>query len=243
MNRLNNILINADDYCLTDGINEAIVSLSKNGLINSVSVIVTNPFINYKEELDKLKHVKIGLHLNLNTGEPVSKAKTVSSLVDKHGYFYPFPIFWVRYILGLVKKKHISIELEAQYKKLSALVDIDHLDSHKHIHCYPFLGEFILRYFSTFNIPRLRNSTPIFVNNRGYWLFKIFCGRRKWKNAAQSYKMCKGIVSIQYVDDISVLYKFDNSDIELMVHPSTKIEGGYLNNKAEYQLLMKSIDE
>ncbi len=114
-------MINADDYCLSDAINKAVVKLAKHGLINSVSVLINNPSVNYQYEIGKLNNVKIGLHLNLSEGKPLCKQKLVSSLVNSKGEFYSLPFFWLRYMFGLIKKEHISLEIDAQYAKLASV--------------------------------------------------------------------------------------------------------------------------
>lgn len=233
-----NQFINADDYCLSENVNKAIVDLANKRLIDSTTIIVNNTSLPIHEELPKLKNIYAGLHLNLTSGIPVSNKSEVKSLINKKGHFYSVVIFWIRFILCTSKKSEIKREITAQYTLLSNHVDISHVDTHKHIHCYPFLGEYILSCFLELGINKIRNPYPLFAKNRGYFLLKLFCKRKKWKKRASLFHHPDGIVSLCGLNSFDSVPKFDGKFVEIVAHPAIENENSYLNKKSEYYLVL-----
>lgn len=232
------MFINADDFCLSSDINHAIIELSNLSKIDSTSVVVTNKDISVEENIKLLNDINVGLHLNLCEGRPISETKKVNSLVNRKGEFYSLKILWIRYIFGKVRKEEIFLEISNQYNELAKYIRVSHVDSHKHIHCFPFLGEYILDCLLRLRIERIRNPYPLFYKQKKYIFIKLFCKRKKWNKIANNFVKSLGIVSIHKIDDIqSILLKYKNDNVEIIIHPSRKNEGGYLNNYKEYSLL------
>lgn len=236
----NRYFINADDYCLSVDINDAIIDLAKKNKINSTTVIVNNRNILLKESIEKLNNLSIGLHLNLSKGEPISEPSLVKSLVNKNGEFFSHKTLWFRFLLGKIKKREIRLEISNQYALLSQLAIVSHVDSHKHIHSYPFLGDFILRCLLDIGATKIRNPYPVYFKQKKYYFIKLFCKRRKWKKLAANFEKSEGIISLFKIKDLpSILSKYKDSNVEIMAHPSIHHEGGYLNNYQEYISLLK----
>lgn len=239
MNKDNRFFINADDFCLSIDTNDAIIELANKNKIDSTTVIVNNQNIPLKESIEKLNGLKIGLHLNLSEGKPISNYRLVSSLVNKNGEFYTHKIMWIRFILGKVKKNEIQLEISNQYTLLSQLKTISHVDSHKQIHSYPFLGDFILKCLLDIGVSRIRNPYPIYFKQRRYYLLRLFCKRRKWKRLAANFEKSEGTISLFEVKNLpSLLSKYKDSNVEIMAHPSMSYEGGYLDNYQDYISLL-----
>ena len=85
---LKKIIINADDFGISKGTNIAIIKGSKNGIINSTSIMINVLELN-DESKDFLYNadIDLGLHLNLTNEYPVSNPKDIDLLVDKNGTF------------------------------------------------------------------------------------------------------------------------------------------------------------
>lgn len=231
----NRFFINADDFCLSIDINDAIIELANKNKIDSTTVIVNNRKIPLKESINKLNGLSIGLHLNLSEGKPISDDKLVSSLINKNRVFYPHKTLWIRYILGRVKKKEIQLEISNQYSLLSKLTTISHVDSHKQIHSYPYLGDFILKCLLDIGVSKIRNPYPIYFKQKRYYLIRLFCKRRKWKKMAANFKKPEGLISLVEVKNLpNLLSQYKNDNVEIMAHPSIRHEGGYIDNYQDY---------
>ncbi len=59
------LIINADDFGLSPGVNEAILELGKLGTVTSTTVMTNMPYYKDIVKLLSLKNIGIGLHCNL----------------------------------------------------------------------------------------------------------------------------------------------------------------------------------
>jgi len=74
------LIINADDFGFSEGINKGIIKSHKKGLTTSTSIVCnTAHFEKSVRELKRLKDIGKGIHLNISLGKPVSDPKEVSS--------------------------------------------------------------------------------------------------------------------------------------------------------------------
>jgi len=133
------LIINADDFGLTDGVTRGIIDASNTGVVTSTSVLI-NELIYERITVNKTECSKlgIGLHLNLTQGRSILPAVDVSSLMSYDGFFMK-----PEQLLANPQKIHpaqVEKEWRAQIAAFRTIFGIpDHLDSHHHIHLYPSL--------------------------------------------------------------------------------------------------------
>lgn len=88
------IIVNADDYGMSEDFNKGILELIEMGVISSTTVMIFRQYVR-PEELLKFKNISIGLHLELGTGTGVEdienqinifkkKFKVLPSHIDGH---------------------------------------------------------------------------------------------------------------------------------------------------------------
>lgn len=129
------VLIRCDDIGMCHSVNMAAKEVLETGMPVSMSVMVPCPwFTEAAELLKQYRNVTIGIHLTLNSEwkqyrwGPVSGSKTVPSLVDSLGNFFPSrsALFG-----NNPKLAEIETELRAQIEKaLRAGLKIEYLDYH-----------------------------------------------------------------------------------------------------------------
>ncbi len=128
------LIIHADDLGVTNSENRASVYGLEETPVNSASIMVPCPwFPEIAEYARKNPEADLGLHLTL-TSEwknykwgPVSSRDSVSSLVNKQGYFYAS----VDSVVTFGSPKHVEIELRNQIRKAYQFgIDVTHLDAH-----------------------------------------------------------------------------------------------------------------
>lgn len=95
-NEVKHLIIRADDFGMTNGVNMALKELINTGYPLSVSVMPPTPwFLQAVEILKKHPEISVGIHLTLNSEwknyrwGPVLGASTVPTLVGDNGYFFP----------------------------------------------------------------------------------------------------------------------------------------------------------
>ncbi len=154
------LIVNADDFGLSPGINRGIVETFENGIVTSTSIMANGPAFDDACSLALQTHIPVGLHLNLTFGSPVSSPERVPTLVDTDGRFYGKWTFIKRFFAGLIKRQEIETEIQ---KQIVQLLDhgilITHFDSHHHIHCLPGVDEICQRLASQLHIESIRRVT------------------------------------------------------------------------------------
>jgi hypothetical protein len=124
------VIINADDFGLSPGVNQGIIQAYQAGGITSTSMMVNMPGLDHALSLARsLPDLGIGLHFNLTYGRPVSEPSLVPSLVKPDGAFHQGEC-------GLIRDlAEIAQELDAQWNVLvQASLSPTHLDSHQLLH-------------------------------------------------------------------------------------------------------------
>jgi predicted glycoside hydrolase/deacetylase ChbG (UPF0249 family) len=153
------LLVVADDFGLTPGINEGIAQAFGNGPLTSTSFLANTPHFDASMRLlSSLPGLKVGVHLTLVGGRPVLPARDVPSLAGADGAFRAswksfLPAWWA----GRIRREQVEAEWRAQIRKArEAGLSLAHLDSHQHLHALPGLWTIAARLAVEFGIPRLR---------------------------------------------------------------------------------------
>jgi len=112
------LIVNADDFNLTEGISRAIFSAHDRGIVNSTSVMINFPISNFQfEGLKKRPDLGTGLHLNVTSGLERFKKAAV-------------------YLSGQFDPRNLKTEYNAQIQYFYSIFKRlpDHLNTHHHIH-------------------------------------------------------------------------------------------------------------
>ncbi|HUA01554.1 MAG TPA: ChbG/HpnK family deacetylase [Candidatus Aquilonibacter sp.] len=153
------LILNADDFGLTKGVNEGIVRSFREGVLTSTTLMATGPaFEDAAERARDNPNLGVGCHLVLTGGVAVAPPGEISSLVDKSGLLpESLGAFLVRVTSGKIRLTHIERELRAQIAKIrSAGIEPTHLDTHKHTHAHPVVLKVLARVAKDLGIERLR---------------------------------------------------------------------------------------
>jgi chitin disaccharide deacetylase len=156
--------VTADDFGLHHTANQAIAELMTEGKLARVSILVNSPGTAEVFRYLKTHHpqIRIGLHLNLVEGHPVSDPQTIPSLVRRNGKFYPLLWLLLRLWLGQIDHQHIAIEGVAQLRELrkQGLV-VDSINSHQNTHVFPPLQVMVYELARRHHIPHVRQESSV----------------------------------------------------------------------------------
>ncbi len=158
---MSRLIINADDFGLTSGVNRAVVELHRAGVLTSTTLMAragaTDEAIRLALATPTLG---VGCHVVLVDGQPVLPPEKVPTLVDRDtGCFPPKLItFLSRLFTGRIRATEIQAEVAAQIARLrDAGLRLTHVDSHKHTHMFPPVLEPMLRAAREAGIRAVRN--------------------------------------------------------------------------------------
>lgn len=114
------LVVNADDFGLTDGINAGVIEAHKHGIVTSASLMVKQPKAREAVDLAAAEErLGLGLHIDLMEWEPVDgEWQQIYARVD------------------LDDPAQVAKEIAEQLEQFIDLVgrQPDHLDSHQHVH-------------------------------------------------------------------------------------------------------------
>lgn len=153
------LIIHADDFGLTETINEGIIHAYTKGIVTSTSIAANGSAFKHAVELHRLNpKLDVGIHLTLIEEWPLLETNQISSLVNQNGQFHQHAITFVKkYLTKKICPKEIEHELEAQIKKVIDYgIRISHVDSHQHLHVLPGIVSIILNLMEKYNIPAIR---------------------------------------------------------------------------------------
>lgn len=183
------IVLNADDFGLTHGINEGIITAMERRIVGSASLMVNFPDSAEAMRVAREKEFSMGWHFNLTLGKPVSDPAAIPSLVGKDGRFLNRNQLLLRCFLRRVRADDVRREIEAQWQFFAdAGLHPEHIDGHEHCHVYPVIcdvvrdlvvqhkiplvrlpgekgGPFVPRYLTRLLLGHLRGSCPKFWQN------------------------------------------------------------------------------
>jgi len=155
---LKQLIINADDFGLSEEINRGIIQTYKQGVLTNASLMANMPAFENTVELCKQNPgLGIGVHLNIIRGKPILIKEKVKSLIDSQGYFYNFSQFIRKGIFSQLDLKQIEGEFRAQINKiLDWGIKITHFDTEKHIHSLPWIAKILSGLADEFKINKIR---------------------------------------------------------------------------------------
>jgi chitin disaccharide deacetylase len=125
------LIITADDFGLTEGVNKAIIRAHREGVVTSASLMINGGAVDSAVAFARQNpSLDIGLHLNL-TNEPFA--------------------FALRPGAGIEKKIRQQIEMA-----LKTGLTISHVDGHKHVHVIPAVSKLLRQVSQEYGIHALR---------------------------------------------------------------------------------------
>ena len=155
------LIVNADDFGLTAGVNRAIIELHRAGVVTSATLMVRAPATDDAIQIAlATPTLGVGCHIVLVGGTPVLPPQQVPSLVESStGHFaVEMTSFIRRLFTGRLKSAEIEAEVAAQIRFLQSHgLSLTHVDAHKHVHAFPQVLRPILRAARACGISKIRN--------------------------------------------------------------------------------------
>jgi predicted glycoside hydrolase/deacetylase ChbG (UPF0249 family) len=134
------LIVNADDFGISEAVNRGIVEAHERGIVTSTSIMATGAKFEHAVELARLRpSLAVGVHLVLTEHRPLIGASAAASLVRSDGSFEPhLRQLLKRRLRGRVSIAEVRRELDEQIRRVRAAgIAISHLDGHQHVHVLP----------------------------------------------------------------------------------------------------------
>lgn len=154
------LIVNADDFGFTRGVNAGIVRAYKSGIVTSTTIMANGAAFEDAIDLARANPgLGVGCHLAVVGGTPVARPAEIRSLLDGDGKL-PASLtqLLIKLARGSVSTDEIAQEFRAQLERLAcAGVKPTHLDTHKHSHTHPKVMRALARVAVEFGVTRVRN--------------------------------------------------------------------------------------
>ncbi len=204
------LIVNADDFGLTLGVNQAIAEGHSRGIITSSTLMANGrAFDNAVRFAHDLRDLSVGCHVVLVDGAPVARPEQVRCLLAPVGrealpfepvrsgavravaataggqrrFYDGFGQVALRSLRGKLNKAQIANEVAAQIEKIQqAGIKVTHVDAHKHLHMLPDVAEGIMAGAHETGVRRIRNP---FVPLRPIVMAQVMRRPRLWQRYSE----------------------------------------------------------
>jgi hopanoid biosynthesis associated protein HpnK len=257
------LIINADDFGLTSGVNRAIVEGNRAGMVTSATLMANAQASAAAIELAKAQpYLKTGCHVVLIDGVPL--AENLPSLTNGS---LRFRSSLKQFAMAAVRKQiageEIEREVTAQVRKIQASgIALTHVDSHKHTHMFPHVLRPVLRAARACGIRAVRNpfeplrswpfsmvaGTPgLWLRSAGVMAFQMFAAEFQRALKEEAMVSTDGTVGIAVTGKLDqqillrILQALPEGTWELVCHPGysdadLKAAGTRLTRSREIEL-------
>jgi chitin disaccharide deacetylase len=157
--RLKTLVVNADDFGLTERINCGIESAFARGILRSASIMPNGTaFDDAVRIAAATPGLGVGIHISLVDEQCVAPPANLGGLADARGrlpkHYQEFLLLWS---LRRFDTRHIRAEVAAQVSRvIEAGIRPTHLDSHQHLHLLPPIMTVVLEAAASAGIPVVR---------------------------------------------------------------------------------------
>lgn len=153
------VIITGDDFGLARPVNEAVVRAHAEGVLTSASLMTGGEF--FGDAVERARNcptLRVGLHLTLVEGRPVSPPEQVPDLVDSNGEFSTrlaragFRFFFLPRV-----RRQLETEIRAQFDAFARTgLSLDHADAHNHMHLHPTVLGLMLKIGNEYGLRAVR---------------------------------------------------------------------------------------
>jgi predicted glycoside hydrolase/deacetylase ChbG (UPF0249 family) len=153
------LIINADDFGLTEGVNRAVLELNAAEVLPSTTLMATGrAFRDAVHSAFVQTSLGVGCHVVLVNGRPELHPAELPTLAPEGRLRSSLTTFMVDLFGGRIASREIEREAIAQIRQLqSAGITVTHLDTHKHTHMFPRVLGPLIRAARACNVPAIRN--------------------------------------------------------------------------------------
>ncbi len=153
------VIFSADDFGLTDSVNEAVEQANRVGRLTQASLMVAAPAAaDAVRRANALPKLNVGLHLVLVDGDSLLGHDRLPTITGPDGRFSTDQArLGVLYFFSHKARRELRAEIEAQFAAFAATgLTLHHADAHKHMHLHPTVARMMIEAGRKYGLKRLR---------------------------------------------------------------------------------------
>ena len=239
------VILNADDFGFSPGVNEAVKRACQSGVLTSASLMVTGEAcadaVAFARQNPQLS---VGLHLVLTEGRSLQPPERIPHLVSAAGYFPSNPAWaGLKYFLSPACRRELLLEIKAQVERFAETgLPFSHIDGHQNIHVHPTIFAMLLPLAEQYgaagirlprvNLPLEMHYTRRNLGNQLLWtavfgLLSDWNLRKLKSHPIKTTRRVYGLVQSGQMNEDYLLYLLQHINaptVEVYFHPSTSYE-------------------
>jgi hopanoid biosynthesis associated protein HpnK len=156
---MSEIVFAADDFGLSEGVNEGIERAHREGALTQASLMVAGPAAaDAVRRAQAMPGLKVGLHLVLVDGDSVLGHARLPAITGPDGRFSRDQLgLGVKYFFSPAARAQLRAEIAAQFDAFAATgLAMHHVDAHKHFQMHPTVAGMMLAQCRARDVARLR---------------------------------------------------------------------------------------
>jgi chitin disaccharide deacetylase len=156
---LNRLAITADDFGLSEQVNDAVEEAHRRGILSAASLMVGAPAAaDAVERARALPGLRVGLHVVLVNDDPMLPKEQIPALVDGAGRLRNDLLgYSIHSVVAPPVRRQIDAEITAQFEAYRATgLLLDHVNTHRHFHLNPVVAAAIVKIGRRYGMRGLR---------------------------------------------------------------------------------------
>jgi chitin disaccharide deacetylase len=153
------LIVCADDFGLDPAVNAAVETAHRTGILTCASLMAGAPAADDAvARARRVPSLRVGLHVVLVDGRPVSPPEAVPALVRPDGTFRDNMVeAGIRFYFLPEVRRQLAHEIRAQFEAFRATgLALDHVNAHKHMHLHPIVARLILEIGRDYGLSAMR---------------------------------------------------------------------------------------
>ena len=159
---MSRLTFTADDFGLSEAVNEGIERAHRDGVLNAASLRVAGDAAeDAVRRARRLPNLRVGLHLVVIEGPAILPPSEIPDLLGPNGQFPSDQLrLGLNYFFRPRIRRQLAAEIRAQFAAFAATgLPLGHADAHKHMHLHPTVGNLLIRTGRDFGLTTLRVPT------------------------------------------------------------------------------------
>lgn len=156
---MSRLTFTADDFGLSEAVNEGIERAHRDGVLNAASLMVAGAAAeDAVRRARRLPGLRVGLHLVVIEGPAILPSSEIPDLLDPTGQFPSDQLrLGLNYFFRPAVRRQLAAEIRAQFAAFAATgLPLGHADAHKHMHLHPTVGGLLVRTGQDFGLTTVR---------------------------------------------------------------------------------------
>lgn len=250
-------ILNADDFGMSKAFNKAVLDGYHSGFLTSSSICANGREFDaaVNEIIPECPNLGIGVHINIIEGNSLLNNEKFTNSYLQLMYFSSNPPFMEK----------IEKEFRVQIEKVLKYSEVDHLDSHVHVHAIPKIFELTCKLAKEYNIKQVRTQFEKFYfvpsikkhininyppNILKVLLLNTFTLKNKELIKQYGLQTNDYIIGVGYtglMDDATINHGLcaitdENTVVEAIIHPCNFVNGMHKNQHQTEFMITQNMD-